>query len=95
MAVTVVGKKITMTAASDEVAMPLHIKNIRWVGTSLTAAEDELILVQSSIGDTSKEIWRTIAAGANYVEESLFENPISFGIRVDTIDSGQVDIYLK
>ena len=94
MAVTIVGKKINMTAATDEVTFPVVVKTIRWTGAG--AAADELSLVESSVGTITNELYQSVAAGANNVEESLKELLVSpFGIRVGVLDSGEVDIYFK
>lgn len=93
MAVTIEGKTIKLTAATDEVAFPVCVKKIRWVGAG--TGGDDLIIHQSSAGDTTKEIWRTVAAGANNVESELDERMWNFGFRIDTLDAGEVYVHYK
>ena len=93
MAVTVVGNKITMTAAADEVAMPLVVKTLRWIGA--TTATHTLRVHESSLGTTTKEIYRAEAGGASNTEESLKELHFPNGLRIDVIDSGQFDFYFQ
>lgn len=93
MAVTVVDKVITMTAQNDEIAEPIDVKSLRWTGA--TTAGHLLEISQSSAGDITKRIYSSVAAGSNYVEESLKELRFPFGLRLTDLDSGQVDIYYK
>lgn len=93
MAVTSGGKVFKLTAAADELAYPVVVKTIRWVGAD--AEEDALQLTESSIGDTTKVIYDSEAGGNANVEETLKELYFPFGIRVGTLDSGTVAIYVK
>ena len=96
MAVSKYDNVVKMTAASDELAFHVRVKCIRWISKAASAGDD-LVLVESSIGTTSEEIWISVAAGANWVEESSnggagfdFRN----GIRISAIDSGTLYLYL-
>lgn len=93
MAVTVSSRVAHLTAEGDELAYPLIVKTIRWVGA--TTAGHSLILTESSTGTTTKEIYESVAAGANTVEETLKEMTFTHGLRVGTLDSGEVWVYLK
>lgn len=92
MAVTNNGKVITCTAAGDQVAMPLVVKNIRWTGA--TTAGHQLTILESNLKASPETIHRSVAAGANYVEETLKEMSFPFGLEVDVLGSGTVDIHL-
>lgn len=93
MAVTRKSYVITMTAASDEIATPLR-GTLRWVSKGATAGDD-ILVVQSSAngGDGSSTVWESMAAGANYKEESLPGQYYPHGIKVSVIDSGTLYFY--
>lgn len=91
MAVTVVGKTITLTAQGDEVALPLVIKSIHWYGAT-TAGHLLQIGESDTLGDPANEIYHDEAAGANYVSRSLIEKYYPKGIELQDLDSGAVDI---
>lgn len=97
MAVTKNEGIIIMTAASDQLAFPCHVKCIRWVAGASSVAGDALTLVESSLGTITDVIWATTAAGANFVEESSaggrgfdFRN----GVRISAISRGTLYLYL-
>lgn len=97
MAKVVNDNVVILDGATQEIAGPIKVQSIRWVGGASSVADDDLILSESSTGDTSAIVWATTAAGANYVEESSnggkgfdFRN----GVRVNTIDRGKVYLYL-
>jgi hypothetical protein len=76
----------------------VKVQSIRWVGGASSAEGNTLILTESAArGDTAAVLWESVAAGANYVEESSnggsgfhFRN----GIRVGTIDVGTLYLYI-
>lgn len=97
MAVTKSENVVLMTEADDQLAFPVRVKSLRWVAGADAEAGDQLVLVESSIGTVSEVIYESVAAGANYIEESSaggsgfdFRN----GIRVSVIDVGTLYIYL-
>ena len=92
MAVTINGNVIRMTAAADEVAMPLWIKSIRWDGA--TTAGHALQLVESSLGDVSNVLMESTAAGANHQEEWLVERLFMFGLEANTMTTGELWVKL-
>lgn len=94
MAVTTVGHIYKLTAANDEIARSLRVHAVRWVSDQATAG-DQLLLVESSAGTTTKELWESYAAGANYVEESaaLAAARLPHGLRISVIDSGELWVY--
>lgn len=97
MAVTKNDTVIIMTAATDQLAFPVHIKSIRWVAGASSVAGDSLILVESSIGTITDVLWATVAAGASYVEaDSCGGHGFDFrnGVRINTISRGSLYLYL-
>ena len=92
MAVTLNSNVIRMTAAGDEVAMPLWIKSIRWDGAAM--AGDDLQITESSLGNPANVILESLAAGANNEEHWLQEQLFRFGLEVNVLDSGEVWVYL-
>lgn len=94
MAVTQNDNVIILTAATDEIARPITVSRIRWVAPA-AAAGNTLALVESSVGTITDEIWESFANGANYIEESLDGEYLPNGLRVATIDSGRLFVYLS
>lgn len=84
-----------LTGAGSEITAPITVSCIRWAHA--TTVGHELILTESSAGNTNNVIWPTIAAGSEYVEEScaLRDQSLSKGIRIGTIGSGKVWVYTK
>lgn len=96
MAVSKFDNVIRMTAAGDELAFHVRVRCIRWVSKAASAGDD-ILLVESSIGTITDVLWSSVAAGANYVEaDSCGGQGFDFrnGVRVDTIDSGTLYLYL-
>lgn len=88
MAVTVNGKTIILAAQDDEVAMPLVIKSIHWVGA--TTAGHLLEIEESTLVASPAPIYTDAAAGSNYVSRALIEKSYPNGIKVTDLDSGTV-----
>ena len=64
------------------------IKHLRWVGAT-TAGHAALINDKNG-----REVWKSVASGANYVEDSLSENQRFFhGLTVATLASGTLELY--
>jgi hypothetical protein len=63
---------IILTAQNDEITTPLRLGSIRVVDVDPAAvvAGDAVVLTESSAGDTEAVVWRTVAAGEHYIEES-------------------------
>lgn len=83
------------SSAGSQITEQVIISKIRWIGAS--AAGHQLILSESTVGNTGTQVLKMQAAGENYIEESsaLMDVRLPRGIRVHTIDSGQVWIYTK
>lgn len=83
------------TSAGSQITDPVAVYRIRWVGA--TTPGHELILTESTAGDRNRQVFRTIAAGSEYVEESsvLEHVPLRKGIRIQTMGSGQLWIYTR
>jgi len=95
MAVTTNRRVIILDAAADEISFPFQANCIRWVGGA--SAADALTLSESasvSGGSITNIIWDTVAGGANNVEESLRNWKFDYGLRIETIDSGTLYVYI-
>ena len=66
----------------------IRIKHLRWVDAG---AAGNHCSIQDAAG---REIWRGVASGANFEEDSLSENLRFFkGLNLATLDSGKVFVY--
>ena len=89
MANNVTGNPYTLDTTGVIIAgtTELSIDFVRWVGG--TTAGHQCILMDAS----SAIIWRSIAPAANYVEQAPIRKRY-FGLTLDTLGSGTVDVYL-
>ena len=100
MAVTHVpsAQVFTLTAAADQVAIPIKVIRAIWRGAS--AAGHTLVIVESSIGDITKQILNSVATGVNFIDSELIgiertQGWFRQGFRIDTISSGVLDVYYE
>lgn len=83
---------IDTAGAGTIIETPINVKKIRWVGA--TTAGHSCI-----VKDKNDNIfWESVAAGANYVEETDFttyytQSSVLQGLRVTTLGSGRLYIY--
>jgi hypothetical protein len=83
---------IDTAGGSPITTQQLRIRKLRWVGGS---AAGHQAIVQDQFGNV---FWESIAAGANYVEETDFSTDLTqrtvvSGLTVPTLGSGKLYIY--
>ena len=71
----------------------VNVKSIRWAGGTASVATDAIIIRDPSDNTT---LWESTASGANYIEESLYDQPVRWrnGFEVPTLDVGILYIAL-
>lgn len=84
-------KTFRLTAATDEITIPLWVKTWRWVGA--TDAGHTMQLVDPSA--TTEIIVQANASTADHTEESLVETLWKNGARLQALGSGEVYINYK
>jgi hypothetical protein len=88
---------IVLSAQDDEITGPLMVASIRLVDAgAAVGAGDVCVLTESSSGDITHIVWRSVAAGAFYVEsDSNGSRGWYFpeGVRVETLENMQVFLY--
>ena len=87
---------MTLTLTSANVgniitSLDVKIKSIRIIGTGATAAGD-YYRIESPDGGL---LWRTRAAGAWYIEESITQRNWDTGYKLIALDSGEIDIEME
>lgn len=95
MAVTQNERVYELTASGDSIDVPFVAHMIRWVSKTASAGDDLELSESSTLGSSSNIIWETAANGANYVEESFRNFKLERGLRVNTIDSGSLWVYVS
>lgn len=83
-----------MTAAGDEITDALWVTGIR-VTSDAATIDDRIDLVDPSA--TGNELWRTITAATDYVEEVTFNPPRLWrnGVRVHVNEGDRAEIYIS
>jgi hypothetical protein len=84
---------LTLTSADvgDTITTsPIIVKSIRVHGLALSVAGDEFRIVKPGGGD--ELLFRTYAAGAWYVEESITQRLWITGFKLLTLTHGEIDI---
>ena len=88
MAVGQAGERVvTMTAVGDEIEGTKIVEQLRWA--SVTAG-DELKVVDSA----DKIVWEALAGANNYTDVIIFGPSMFDGLKVETIGSGTLYVYL-
>jgi hypothetical protein len=78
---------IDTASGSVLISTPIRIRKIRWVGATTAG---HTVIIRNSVDIV---FWKSVAAGANYVEETDFSNHDSqrnllFGLKVTVLGSG-------
>lgn len=88
MAVGQAGERVvTMTAAADEIEGTKIVEQLRWTGVT---AADDLKVVDSA----DNIVWETVAESNNYTDVIVFGPSMFEGLKIETIDSGTLYVYL-
>lgn len=83
---------IQLTAADDEVAMPIYVKSIRFVSEAGQQAADVITLVDP---DTDEVLWPTYGMSATATEAELIEKMWHNGLKVGTMTGDRGTIYVS
>jgi hypothetical protein len=80
--------RVDTPGASVLAADRIYVKGVRWVGA--TTAGHEAIIQDKN----NRNVWRSLAAGANNVESDLIESIPGYwdGMKVPTLGSGELYI---
>ena len=98
MAVTVEQDTIKMTAADDEVTIPLVVHSVRFVAEAGQLAADEIVLVDPV---TDGELWRTFGGSATATEAELISAAVPHtshwrnGVKVGTMTGNRGLVYVR
>lgn len=84
---------ISMSAADDEVAIPLQVKSVRFVAGAGQLAADVIQLVDPQA--TSEVLWATYGMSAQATEAELIEKMWHNGVRVGTMTGDRGTIYIS
>jgi hypothetical protein len=84
---------IQMTAAGDEVRLPLWVKSVRFVAEVGQLAADVIQL--SDPLATSEILWETFGMAATATEAELIEKMWHNGVRVQTMTADRGRIYIS
>jgi len=74
---------IDTSGSSMIVTEDIHVRSIRWIDAGASAGDT--VIIQD---EDSTVLWESVAAGANYVEESLVNTVWRKGFKVTTLASG-------
>jgi len=66
----------------------IYIKSIEWVSESSAAGNNAIVTTGSG-----RVFWEAVATGANTREESTVERWCRDGLKVPTLDTGEIHIY--
>lgn len=83
---------IIMTAAADEVTIPLKVKSVRFVAESGQQAAD---VIELQDPDTDEVLWATYGMSAQATEAELIEKMWHNGVKVGTMTSDRGTIYIS
>lgn len=84
---------IELTAAGDEVAMPVFVKSVRFAAGAGQLAADVITLVDPQA--TSETLWTTFGMSAQATEAELIEKMWHNGFRVGTMTGDRGNIYIS
>lgn len=68
-----------------------NVKSLRWV--SKTAAGGDQVILKDALG--TRIIWESVATGANFKDETFFEEVLRDGMNLTTIGSGKFYVLLR
>lgn len=91
MAITQSGtQEIIFGAQGDVLPIKLHVKYIRWVGGS--AAGHRCIVKDA---ETGAMLFKSVADGNYFIDVHPLFQIVPGGIDIDTLDSGEVFVYIR
>jgi len=94
VAVETLSSVIVLRQAGDELLGPLKVRFIRWVVKAGIAGK-ECVLHESSSGDPQSLLWESVSNSPKWVDESLYDVRLPFGLRVETLDDGVLYVYTR
>ena len=88
---------VTLDTALDEIPSNFKAARIRWVSAGAVAGDVLTIAESASVpgGGVTNIVWRSVASGPNYVEESMQGFTFRFGMHIVAIGSGTLDVYFQ
>lgn len=81
----------TGVIVADGATAGINIKSIRVVDPTATAADEYLVQTNES---TPRTFFRSVAAGANHIDQQLIEQTVYHGFRVTVPAGGQIYILI-